>query len=167
VTVREWLAVPGACSSAGVRPARATSLRSREESKAFPLEVNIERNSTVQSEASHKDKGGTIGIAVCLIRPCEKQGPGSVLVVRCETDKIDHCGVKEYLPDPGSYLMSKTIETQGHSFIEDEVGGNELSSACLKDIADACMIRIPAIGISEPGTCVNEGMLHPGYRFVL
>jgi len=75
-------------------PAEIGHLWSWEEEESFTLEIGIEGDRLLYSEASHEHKGGTIRIAVRLVGPGEKQCPRSVLVLRGETEQVDHCRIK-------------------------------------------------------------------------
>ena len=91
--------------SAGVRPAETGHLWSWEEEESFTLEIRIEGDRLLYSETSHEHKGGTIRIAVRFVGPCEKQCPRCVLVLRGETEQVDHCRIKEYLANHSGYML--------------------------------------------------------------
>jgi hypothetical protein len=98
-------------SAGAVRPEEIGHLWSWEEEESFTLEIRIEGNRLLYSEPSHEHKGGTIRIAVCLVRPVEKECPRSVLIIRGGTEQVDHCRIKEYLANPSSYPIPQSVQT--------------------------------------------------------
>jgi hypothetical protein len=85
-----------------------------------------------------------------------------VLIVRGKTEQVDYCRIKEYPANPSGYLISWSVQTQGHGLIEDEVGRDEPPLKRLKQAADACMIGVEAIDVCKPGTGIDKGMRHEG-----
>jgi hypothetical protein len=153
-------------SAGAVRPVEIGYLWSWEEEESFTLEICIEGNRLLYSETSHEHKGGTIRIAVRFVGPCEKQCPRSVLVLRGETQQVDHCRIKEYLANHSGYPIPQSVQAQGHGLIEDEVGRDEPPLKRLKQAADACMVRVEAIDVRKPGTGIDKGVRHQGHHRV-
>src|SRR6266567_8823490 len=99
---------------------------------------------------------GTIRIAVSLVRSCEPQCPGALLILRCQTDHGHHGWIEQHLANRGGDLISQTIQAQRYGLIENEVGREEPSLERLEHVADALMVRIFAVGIRKPGTGIDK-----------
>jgi hypothetical protein len=89
-----------------------------------------------------------------------------VLVLRGETEQVEHCRIKAYLANDRGSTIPQSVQTQGHDLIEDEVGRDEPSLKRLQHAADACMVGVEAIDVRKSGTGIDKGVRHQGHHRV-